>query len=116
MPEPILMFRSPRRPPAHQPQAHQPQVSRPQVSQPQVSRPQALGPRDMDWTVREDDDDPIPDHTTLAGAQALARRIRAYWRQRGHEIEIRLVTTSNGRDTVAHIRSDMVGGLPRRRG
>ena len=106
MPEPILMFRSPRRPPARQPQAHQPQVC----------QPQAFGPRDMDWTVREDDDDPIPDHTTRAGAEALARRIRAYWRQRGHEIEIRLVTTSNGRDTVAHIRSDMVGGLPRRRG
>ena len=86
MPEPIFMFRSPRR-----------------------------RPPDEDLR-REDDEDPIPDHTSLAGAEALARRIRAYWRQRGHEVELRLITTSNGRDTVAHIRSDMVGGLPRRRG
>ena len=93
MPEPILMFRSPRRPSV------------------------ALEHRDeADFAVRRDPEDVIPDHTSLAGAEALARRIRAYWRLRGHEIDIRLVTTSNGRDTIAHIRSDMVGGLPRRRG
>ena len=57
----------------------------------------------------------VPDHTSLDGATALAQRICAYWAERGWSVDIRLVTTSNGRSAIAHIRSDMVGGLPTRR-
>lgn len=51
----------------------------------------------------------------MDGAVALGRRIRAYWRDRGYDVEIRFLTSSNGRDVIAHVRSDLIDGLPQRR-
>ena len=57
----------------------------------------------------------IPDHFTLANAELLAERIRQYWADEGYAVDVRIETTGNGRDSVGHIRSDMVNGIPTRR-
>ena len=54
-----------------------------------------------------------PDHFRLDLAHVLKERIRQYWADQGHAIEIWVEPTSNGRNSLGHIRSDMVGGLPR---
>lgn len=66
-------------------------------------------------TRRHDPPQDIPDHFTLAGAEALAERIRQYWANEGYAVDVRIETTGNGRDSVGHIRSDMVNGIPTRR-
>ena len=62
----------------------------------------------------------IPDHCTEAGARALARRIQQYWAERGYMPPvIRYESASdawkNNGSSFHFVRSDMVGGLPRRR-
>ncbi len=55
------------------------------------------------------------DTFTLAGARNLAKRIQAYWQDRGGEVKTSLIEnrlTKEGR--VYFLRSDMVNGLPRK--
>ncbi len=50
------------------------------------------------------------------GAQALAYRLRAYWRTKGHEIETSIESvkmTASGHATCLYcVRSNLVNGLP----
>lgn len=49
----------------------------------------------------------------------LALKIRGHWKERGHDVALRLVEETVGRGpngrvaTLSGLRSDMVGGLPR---
>lgn len=53
---------------------------------------------------------------TLDGAHALARRIRAYWAERGYIVntEIEKLTGCGSKDLYA-IRSDLVNGAPQQK-
>ena len=58
------------------------------------------------------------DYTDRAGANALKARIEAYWRERGHEVEVTLVDAPFAaalRAARVDVRSELVNGLPRRR-
>lgn len=58
------------------------------------------------------------DSVTIGGAEELAARIRAYWADRGYEVNTRveLFHHITGKvDKFYVIRSDMVNGLPQRR-
>lgn len=56
----------------------------------------------------------VTDNLTHAGAHALADRIRAYWRKRGHEVTLYVVQQElpRGKLPLYDIRSRMVGGWP----
>ena len=58
------------------------------------------------------------DFTDRDGANALKARIEAYWRERGHEVEVTLVDAPFApalRAARVDVRSEMVNGLPRQR-
>jgi len=58
----------------------------------------------------------IGNYTDRAGASALKERIEAYWRERGHEVEVHLVEapfTPAVRAARFDVRSEMINGLPR---
>lgn len=50
------------------------------------------------------------------GAHSLKRKIEEYWRDKGHEVEVKLVDgpfTASMRSSRTDLRSDMLNGLPR---
>lgn len=49
-----------------------------------------------------------PDYLRPPGANALAQRIEAYWRQRGFEVMLRIAYD----DGIVSIRSNMINGQP----
>jgi hypothetical protein len=60
---------------------------------------------------------PTQDWLTASGAHAQANKIKRYWEARGGtvEVEVEEFRPDEGRKAVFYVRSDMVGGLPRRR-
>ena len=60
-----------------------------------------------------------PGYCTEAGAKALARRIQEYWAERGYlppaVWALPGITSKSNGTSVCGLRSDMLGGLPRRR-
>jgi hypothetical protein len=58
------------------------------------------------------------EYTDRAGASELKARIEAYWRERGHEVQVMLVEggfTAALRAGRMDVRSDLVNGMPRAR-
>jgi hypothetical protein len=59
---------------------------------------------------------PIPNHTSHAGAAALATRLKRYWADRGYDIKVwtEIVNTSGGIrfESISCVRSTLVNGLP----
>ena len=58
------------------------------------------------------------DYCSAEGARRLKHRIEEYWRERGFDIDIKLVDAgfmAAMRSARTDLRSDMVNGLPRRR-
>jgi hypothetical protein len=58
------------------------------------------------------------DFTCQAGANELKARIEAYWRARGHEVQVMLIEapfTQAIRSARYDVRSELVNGLPRAR-
>jgi len=58
------------------------------------------------------------DYCSAEGARRLKQRIEEYWRERGFDIDIKLVDAvfmAAMRSARTDLRSDMVNGLPRRR-
>ncbi len=61
----------------------------------------------------------MTDYCTAEGAKKLSEMIKAYWLERGHDVE--LATQQGGytqamRSTRVDLRSNMSGGLPSKRG
>lgn len=57
----------------------------------------------------------VPDSLDKAGAENLARRIREYWRERGHEVQVDVQEkpfTSATRSIRYDVRSNLVNGMP----
>ena len=58
------------------------------------------------------------DHTSLAGATALASRIRDYWAERGYDVRTTVDSLQyrHGVEGIIHTvrTTDMIGGLPQR--
>ena len=42
-----------------------------------------------------------------------AARIRAYWKERGYDVNVRVETVKHLNHVGSYVRSDMVNGLPR---
>lgn len=57
------------------------------------------------------------DTLSEAGAKALARTIERAWSNLGHAVAVRVVAVASSGREAPHfaVRSDLVGGLPRRR-
>lgn len=57
------------------------------------------------------------DHCSAAGAAALARRIRAYWAERGAEplVWVEVVAKVGDHNTLYGLRSDLLNGAPSHR-
>lgn len=58
------------------------------------------------------------DYCSAEGARRLKQRIEEYWRDRGFDIDIKLVDAgfmAAMRSARTDLRSDMINGLPRRR-
>lgn len=58
------------------------------------------------------------DFCSAEGARRLKQRIEEFWRERGFEVEIKLVDAgfmAAMRSARTDLRSDMINGLPRRR-
>jgi hypothetical protein len=59
----------------------------------------------------------MPDHLTLPGATALAKRIRDFWAAQGKTVRTRIEgygpINANGTHSVFAVRSDMINGAPR---
>lgn len=58
------------------------------------------------------------DYTDRAGAHLLKQRIEAFWRERGHDIQVVLVDaafTPALRAARVDVRSELINGLPRKR-
>jgi hypothetical protein len=58
------------------------------------------------------------DFCTNDGARRLKQRIEEYWRERGYEVEVKLVDAgfvAAMRSARTDVRSNMVNGLPTRR-
>lgn len=58
------------------------------------------------------------DYTDRAGASLLKQRIEAFWRERGHDIQVVLVDaafTPALRAARVDVRSELINGLPRKR-
>lgn len=56
------------------------------------------------------------DATSLPGSQRLIAKIESYWRERGHQVHLRLVKMPyhvGAREAAYRIESDLVNGLPR---
>lgn len=59
------------------------------------------------------------DFCNTDGARRLKHRIEEYWRERGYAVDVKLVDASfiaAMRSARTDVRSDMVNGLPARRG
>jgi hypothetical protein len=57
------------------------------------------------------------DFCTTDGARRLKQRIEDYWRDRGYDVDIKLVDAgfmAAMRSARTDVRSDMVNGMPRR--
>ncbi|MCG8442532.1 MAG: hypothetical protein MI723_12055 [Caulobacterales bacterium] len=57
------------------------------------------------------------DWCTQEGARRLKQKIEAYWRDRGYDVEVKLVEAGfmpAMRSARTDVRSDMVNGMPRR--
>lgn len=57
------------------------------------------------------------DFCNVDGARRLKQRIEEYWRERGYEVEVKLVEAgfvAAMRSARTDVRSDMVNGLPTR--
>ena len=58
------------------------------------------------------------DYCSQEGAQRIADQITEYWRSRGFEVKVELVCErrKNKSETMPmwHVRTDLVGGRPRR--
>jgi hypothetical protein len=53
------------------------------------------------------------DYSSPHGAHALAAKIRAYWRKKGHDLEVEVVERSRARgERWFGITSGLVNGLP----
>ena len=71
---------------------------------------------ELEWTMNSDFG--RGNFTDRQGAMELKTRIEAYWRQRGHEVQVLLVEapfSSAIRSARYGIRRELVDGLPRRR-
>jgi hypothetical protein len=58
------------------------------------------------------------DFCTSEGARRLKQRIEEYWRERGYEVDVKLVDASfvaAMRSARTDVRSNMINGLPTRR-
>ncbi len=58
------------------------------------------------------------DLCTPDGAARLKSRIEAYWSERGYQVDVSLIEMGHNvkmRSARVDVRSDMVGGMPRRR-
>ncbi|MFZ4120713.1 MAG: hypothetical protein ACOYKM_03535 [Caulobacterales bacterium] len=58
------------------------------------------------------------DFCTQDGARRLKQRIEEYWRERGYNVEVRLVEAGfmpAMRSARTDVRSDMTNGMPKRR-
>jgi hypothetical protein len=57
---------------------------------------------------------PYEDLMSGAGASRLADMIRAYWRDRGYTIEVRVIDTTTTTKTgpIFCVRSNLINGLP----
>jgi hypothetical protein len=58
------------------------------------------------------------DFCTSDGARRLKQRIEEYWRERGYEVDVKLVDASfvaAMRSARTDVRSNMINGLPTRR-
>lgn len=56
------------------------------------------------------------DATSLAGSQRIKAQIERYWRERGHQVHLRLVKmpyNQGAREAAYRIESDLLNGLPR---
>jgi hypothetical protein len=59
------------------------------------------------------------DFCNVDGARRLKQRIEEYWRERGYNVEIKLIEAgfvAAMRSARTDVRSDMVNGLPSRKG
>jgi hypothetical protein len=57
------------------------------------------------------------DYCTTEGARRLKQRIEDYWKERGLQVEVKLVDSpfvAAMRSARTDVRSDMVNGMPRR--
>ena len=56
------------------------------------------------------------DATSLNGSQRIKAKIEGYWRERGHQVHLRLVKmpyNQGAREAAYRIESDLLYGLPR---
>ena len=59
------------------------------------------------------------DFCNVDGARRLKQRIEEYWRERGYDVDVKLIEAgfvAAMRSARTDVRSDMVNGLPSRRG
>jgi hypothetical protein len=64
---------------------------------------------------------PYPNNLIVEEATKLVERIKAYWRDRGHDVTLRIekvsctdkIPTDMAKRTMFQIRSDLLNGLPR---
>lgn len=71
---------------------------------------------DIDFSWEVDRDMAGSNFTDHAGASELKARIEAYWRQRGHDVQVMLIEAPFApalRSARYDVRSEMVNGLPR---
>lgn len=63
-------------------------------------------------------EEPFREYTDRSGASEIKARIEAYWRERGHEIQVMLVDggfSASLRASRVDVRSDLLNGLPNAR-
>ncbi len=59
------------------------------------------------------------DFCTVDGARRLKQRIEEYWRERGYNVDVKLIEAgfvAAMRSARTDVRSDMVNGMPTRKG
>jgi hypothetical protein len=55
-----------------------------------------------------------PEHHTPSAADALAKRIEAYWRQRGGDVVCYVKEDASKLHGIYSVRSDLLNGAPRK--